>query len=130
MDEVTDLLEALQRYETRRLPNLDFETVKYARLDKLLADLQNPDYRPAPVPLRYRTDMTVARALERLWRVKFLESYFVIDQTRFEELPRTGLLKDVSFIFGPTKPGHELWQAQTNENLSEPERDAQFVAGQ
>ncbi|KAJ9154729.1 PUA-like domain-containing protein [Pleurostoma richardsiae] len=47
--------------------------------------------------MKFRTALSAANSLQRMWRARHKERYFTIDQDRCNILISTGLLKDVSF---------------------------------
>jgi len=63
---ISRMLEVIVKDEERGAPCIAFSTVLFARLDKLVADLLDPAFRPSPIPLRFRVDLSIADALQRL----------------------------------------------------------------
>ncbi|KAI0145708.1 hypothetical protein F4776DRAFT_607617 [Hypoxylon sp. NC0597] len=142
-DKLSTFLEAALRDTELRpgRPILDFETIEYARLDKLVADVVSSEdtLRVAPtsskargevVPshARYRADLANAKALLRLWRRRFREQYFVMDQHRCAALVKTGRLRDVEFN-GETACELGEWYTRVGELVPELEGDLQFDPG-
>ncbi|KAF7542567.1 hypothetical protein G7Z17_g11461 [Cylindrodendrum hubeiense] len=127
-EEAMGFLAAVLKDETNGIPMIEFATIQAARLDKLLTEIVAPGNRPMPTPTRFRDDVTVAERLQRLWRARFLESYFTIDQDRYHRLPRTGRLKDV--VMNDSDDGsQDRWRAKTREALSELEGNLKFEPG-
>lgn len=127
-EEAMGFLEAVLKDEVDGMPMIEFATIQNARLDKLLSDIVSPGNRPMPTPTRFRDDVIVAERLQRLWRTRFLEGYFTIDQYRYHNLPRTGRLKDVVMNdTGESSQGR--WRAKTREALSELEGNLKFEPG-
>ncbi|KAF7543880.1 hypothetical protein G7046_g9911 [Stylonectria norvegica] len=114
--------------EHSKVPMLEFATIESARLDKLLADILDPDKHPSPMPSRFRIDLDLAESLQRHWRRRFREAFFTIDQNRAKRLSTTGRLKDVVFTNDPKNP-RALWKTKTCEELSEVEGNLQFEPG-
>lgn len=122
-------------------PTLDLATIEHARLDKLLAELvhfgeslraKNPHFRPVPaqeLPLQLRIDVSNAKRLRRLWRRRFRERYFMMDQHRCAILVEGGRLKDVSF---DNSLAYDLgkWLTKVGDPISELEGNLQFDPGQ
>ncbi|KAH7170397.1 PUA-like domain-containing protein [Dactylonectria macrodidyma] len=127
-EEAMGLLTAVLKDEANGTPMIEFSTVQTARLDKLLSDIVNPGNRPLPTPTRFSDDVTVAERLQRLWRTRFLESYFTIDQNRYNTLPRTGRLHDV-VMTDPQENSPGRWRAKAREALSELEGNLKFEPG-
>jgi len=109
-DKLSSFLEAALNDEDRKYPTLDFETIEYARLDKmvdeilLFADTMGTSSSsggglPASSEhlLRFRADVSLVKSLRRLWRRRFREHFFMMDQHRCAVLVDGGRLKDVSF---------------------------------
>ncbi|KAK4156032.1 hypothetical protein C8A00DRAFT_31082 [Chaetomidium leptoderma] len=67
-------------------PTLDFETIKAARLDKLVADLTTCGEMASSLPSRFVHDVVSAEKLERMWRARFKVDYVMIDEIRANEL--------------------------------------------
>ncbi|KAI3337509.1 PUA-like domain-containing protein [Xylariaceae sp. AK1471] len=102
-EKLSSFLEAALKDEERKYPALDFETIEYARLDKLLAELlqfadtlKTSGLTPELL-LRFRVDVSQAKSLRRSWRRRFREQFFMMDQHRCAILVEGGRLKDVSF---------------------------------
>ncbi|KAL7626316.1 hypothetical protein AAE478_003088 [Parahypoxylon ruwenzoriense] len=128
-------------------PLLDFETIEYARLDKLLAEIlrlfgslrvYGPDSTVMTttttkaqvdnVAPRFRIDVSHAKSLSRAWRRRFREQYFMMDQRRSAVMVEGGRLKDVSFD-GSLTSDLGRWRTQVNDPISELEGDLQFELG-
>ncbi|TEA22198.1 hypothetical protein C8034_v002119 [Colletotrichum sidae] len=129
-DRIQSLLEKALKEELRHTPILDFETLEYARLDKLLADILDPANRLEPLPLRFRVDMAVAENLQKIWRARFREQYFSIDQVRRSSLSDGGEMRDISFAAGSPDP-LESWTVQNSDRdpISELEMKQSFEPG-
>ncbi|KAI1484667.1 hypothetical protein F5X96DRAFT_692190 [Biscogniauxia mediterranea] len=133
-ERLSSFLEAVLKDEERKQPTLDFETIEYARLDKLLADMLHfaeivkVSSLTADLPLRFRADVSHAKSLRRIWRRRFREKFFMIDQHRCAMLVKGGRLKDVSFNNSLT---YDLgkWQTKRNIPISEVEGNQKFEPG-
>lgn len=130
-EKIQGLLEKALKEELRHNPTLDFETLQYARLDKLLADILDPAYRPSPLPLRFRTDMVVAESLQKIWRARFRDQYFSLDQMRQRRLSIGGEMRDIHFTAASKDP-LESWTIRNScrDPISELEVKQQFEPGQ
>ncbi|KAI1180025.1 hypothetical protein F4777DRAFT_598992 [Nemania sp. FL0916] len=134
-EKLSSFFDAALKDEERNYPTLDFETIEYARLDKLLAELlQFADRIKASnlmpeVLLRFRINISRAKSLQRYWRRRFREQLFMIDQHRCAILVEGGRLKDVSFN---TSLDYDLGKWQTKRltgPVSEVEANLQFEPG-
>ncbi|KAL6891268.1 hypothetical protein HDV57DRAFT_513702 [Trichoderma longibrachiatum] len=125
---VKRVLRELVRDEGAAMPAVSFATIQNARLDKLLSDLLTLGHQQASVRLRPRLDIAMAERLQRSWMARFREEFFNIDQTRQEELSKSGRLKDVVFNNKATN-GWELWKAAKCETVSGLEWNLQFKPG-
>ncbi|KAK4143614.1 uncharacterized protein C8A04DRAFT_28605 [Dichotomopilus funicola] len=67
-------------------PSLDFETIKYARLDKLVAELTVCGEMPFTLAPRFVHDVVTAARLEQLWRGRFGVEYALLDEVRVSYL--------------------------------------------
>ncbi|KAI0878352.1 hypothetical protein GGS24DRAFT_518140 [Hypoxylon argillaceum] len=132
---LSNFLEAALKDEERKYPTLDFEIIEYARLDKLLAELlQFADTMKAgdltpELLLRFRVNVSEAKNLRRLWRRRFREQFFMMDQHRCAVLVEGGRLKDVSFN---SSLDYDLGKWQTKRltgTVSEVEANLQFEPG-
>ncbi|KAI2631005.1 hypothetical protein GGR54DRAFT_181281 [Hypoxylon sp. NC1633] len=136
---------ALRDEEQTYQPMLDFETVEYARLDKLVADLlraadgpktTGPNLAPPhavtgavdEASMQSRVNAMHAKSLRRLWRRRFREQYFMMDQHRCAILVKGGRLKDVSFS---SSLAYDLgtWHTKVTGPISELEGNLQFDPG-
>ncbi|KAI1426733.1 PUA-like domain-containing protein [Xylaria sp. FL1777] len=134
-EKLSSFLEAALKDEERKYPTLDFETIEYARLDKLLAELlQFADTMKTSrlVPellLRFRVDVSEAKSLRRIWRRRFREQFFMINQHRCAILVEGGRLKDVAFN---SSLDYDLGKWQTKKvagPVSEVEANLKFEPG-
>ncbi|KAI1082282.1 PUA-like domain-containing protein [Whalleya microplaca] len=134
-EKLSSFLEAALQDEERRQPTLDFETIEFARLDKLLAKILHfaemvkvTAFTSDLLPLRFRVDVSHAKSLRRIWRRRFREQYFMMDQHRCAMLVQGGRLKDVSFN---SSLSYDLgkWHTKINDPISELEGNLQFEAG-
>jgi hypothetical protein len=131
----SSFLEAVLKDEERKQPSLDFDMIEHARLDKLVNDVLHFIeglkflHSTANLPLRFRVDAANCKKLRLIWRHRFREQYFMIDQLRCAALVKGGRLKDVSFNCALT---YDLgkWQARDSDLVSELEGNLQFEAGQ
>ncbi|TQN68948.1 hypothetical protein CSHISOI_06521, partial [Colletotrichum shisoi] len=129
-DRVQELFENILKEELRHSPSLDFETLQYARLDKLLSDVLDPACRPSPLPLRFRADMAVAESLQKIWRSRFREQYFALDQVRQRRLSVGGEMRDIHFTAAGMDP-LESWTVRNScpDPISELEGNQRFEPG-
>ncbi|KAH8653446.1 PUA-like domain-containing protein [Xylariales sp. PMI_506] len=134
VERLSRFLESVVKAEERRQSSVDFETLDHARLDKLLneilhfseiAKVENSAY---DMPLRFQVDTAHCKKLQLIWRQRFREQYFMVDQLRCAALVRGGRLKDVSFNSALT---YDLgkWEARASDPMSEFEGNLQFEAG-
>ncbi|KAJ8127343.1 hypothetical protein O1611_g6293 [Lasiodiplodia mahajangana] len=134
-DRLTTFFEAALNDEKRRYPTLDFETIEYARLDKLLAELlqfadsmKTSNISPELL-LSFRVNVSQAKNLRRFWRRRFREQFFMMDQHRCAILVEGGRLKDVSFN---SSLDYDLGKWQTEKltgPVSEVEANLRFEPG-
>ncbi|KAI0866753.1 hypothetical protein F4860DRAFT_454913 [Xylaria cubensis] len=135
-ERLSGFLEAALEDEERRYPTLKFETIEYARLDKLLSEIvqfadtmKKLDLSPEFL-LRFRVNVSQAKSLRRLWRRRFREQFFMMDKHRCAILVEGGRLKDVSFN---SSLDYDLGKWQTmmvTGPVSEVEANLQFEPGQ
>ncbi|KAI2637467.1 hypothetical protein GGS21DRAFT_480644 [Xylaria nigripes] len=133
--ELSNFLDLALKDEERRYPKLECETIEYARLDKLLSEfiqfadtVKTPDLTPELL-LRFRVNTSQAKKLRALWRRRFREQLFMMDQHRCEVLVHGGRLKDVSFN---KSLEHNLSKWQTKRltgPVSEVEANQEFEPG-
>lgn len=132
---ISNFLETTLKDEERKCPTLDFATIEYARLDKLLAeillfaDTVKPSELTPEILLRLRVIVSQAKNLRRLWRRRFREQFFMLDQHRCAVLVDGGRLKDISFN---SSLDYDLgkWQAtKASGPVSEVEANLQFEPG-
>lgn len=128
-EEAMGFLAAILRDEMDGKPVIELSTVENARLDKLLADIADSKARPYPAPSRFRDDVTLAERLQRRWRARFRQGYFVIDQGRYLNLPKTGRLRDIA-INSQAEGRHDLWKAKSCQTVSELEGNLECEPGQ
>ncbi|KAI0816421.1 hypothetical protein GGR55DRAFT_697295 [Xylaria sp. FL0064] len=134
-EKLSNFLEAALKDEERRHPKLDFDTIEYARLDKLLSELlqfaetiKTSDLTPELL-LRFRVDVSEAKSLRRSWRRRFREQFFMINQHRCAILVEGGRLKDVAFN---SSLDYDLGKWQTKNMtgpVSEVEANLKFEPG-
>ncbi|KAI1743549.1 hypothetical protein F4680DRAFT_347942 [Xylaria scruposa] len=134
-ERLSSFLEAALEDEERRHPTLNFETIEYARLDKLLSEIvqfadtmKSVDLSPEFL-LRFRVTISQAKNLRRLWRRRFREQLFMMDKHRCAILVEGGRLKDVSFN---SSLDYDLGKWQTmmvTGPVSEVEANLQFEPG-
>ncbi|KAH6850374.1 hypothetical protein B0I37DRAFT_413771 [Chaetomium sp. MPI-CAGE-AT-0009] len=72
--------------ETNGVQTLDFETIKLARLDKLVTDLTQCGEMPFTLAPRFIHDTVTAEKLERMWRARLKSDYLMIDEIRANDL--------------------------------------------
>ncbi|KXH67619.1 hypothetical protein CSAL01_12272 [Colletotrichum salicis] len=129
-DRIQSLLERALKDELNHTQSLDFETLQYARLDKLLGDVLNPAHRPLPLPLRFRADMALCESLQKMWRARFRDQYFSLDQVRQRSLSIGGEMRDIHFTASGMDP-LESWAVSNTcrDPISELEGNQQFEPG-
>ncbi|GAP89601.1 hypothetical protein SAMD00023353_3500080 [Rosellinia necatrix] len=134
-EKLSNFLEAALKDEERKHPTLCLGTIEYARLDKLLlellqfADMMKTSNLTPEFLLRFRVNVSQARNLRRIWRRRFREQFFMLDQHRCAVLVEGGRLKDVSFN---SSLDYDLgkWQAtKVTDPISEVEASMQFEPG-
>lgn len=128
-EEAMAVLGSLLKEECERCQGLDFETIKNARLDKLLADMVDPENAPAQAPPKTLANIKVAERLQRRWRGRFRQRYFDVDQMRLQALTKAGRLKDVVFV-PQAENGCRLWHARVLAAPSEVNGTFRFEPGQ
>jgi hypothetical protein len=128
-------LEAVLKDEECKHPTMDFDTIRHARLDKLLDELlyfsllmEQASY-TAELPLRFRVDVAHSKRLRVIWRRRFREQYAMINQLRCAVMVKGGRLKDVSFTSAVTY-NLGMWQTSMSNLVSEAEGNQQFEPGQ
>ncbi|KOS21269.1 hypothetical protein ESCO_006774 [Escovopsis weberi] len=127
-EEFTLFLKAVVKDECGSMPALEFATIRYARLDKLLSDIVNLANRQAAFYHQSRIDPSLSERLQRFWVARFRERYFNLDQSRYQTLAKTGRLRDV--VFDETSgTDWQFWQAGSYRILSELEGNRQFEPG-
>ncbi|KAK3332489.1 hypothetical protein B0T19DRAFT_104572 [Cercophora scortea] len=94
-------------------PTINFETIKNARLDKLLTDIISCAERGTIGSAASFELASAAEALQRSWRSRHRSQCFMIDEIRTIELATTGRLKGVSFVDPAVEqtPTGSLWTA-------------------
>ncbi|KAK1633617.1 PUA-like domain-containing protein [Colletotrichum phormii] len=129
-DRIQSLLERALKDELNHTQSLDFETLQYARLDKLLGDVLDPAHRPLPLPLRFRADMALSESLQKMWRARFRDQYFSLDQVRQRSLSIGGEMRDIHFTASGMDP-LESWAVSNTcrDPISELEGNQQFEPG-
>ncbi|KAI1168602.1 hypothetical protein F5B18DRAFT_187334 [Nemania serpens] len=134
-ERLSSFLDIVLKDEERKHPTLDFDIIEYARLDKLLsellqfADTIKPSNLAPELLLRFRVNVSQAKGLRRLWRRRFREQYFMMDQHRCAVLVEGGRLKDVSFN---SSLDYDLGKWQTKKltgPVSEVEANLEFEPG-
>lgn len=120
--------------EQGKRPSMSLESIRYARLDKLLEDIckLGPRLRGQRVRLGmdmfFQMDEKYANRLQHAWRSRFKEHYWYIDDDRMKRLRNT-LLRDVWFSWSQADAeGH--WQTRRSTLLSDIESQLQFKPGQ
>ncbi|RYP56892.1 hypothetical protein DL771_011534 [Monosporascus sp. 5C6A] len=132
-EELRSFLETASKDEERKHPTLDFDTIEYARLDKLLTEILayveslRHSTLASELSLAFRVDISNAKSLRRAWRRRFREQYFMLDQHRCAVL-LDSRLKNVSF---EKALGYDLgkWQTPDSDPVSELEGNLQFEPG-
>lgn len=126
------LKDAIEAEEEKK-STLSLETIRYARLDKLLEDIceLGPSLRNRQIrrghDMFFRMDEKYANKLQQAWRSRFQEHYWFMDDGRMKRLLNT-LLSGVWFSWSPAN-GEGHWQTQSSTMLSDPEIRQQFEPG-
>ena len=131
-DRLSVFLEKTTYNEIKGTPIIDFETLKQACLDKLVAEISGQAKSSTAIMPQLINEIVAASNLQRLWRVRFKERYFMLDEIRSRELTKCGRLKDVVFITrqkGGT-PIESVWKARVVDPTVQIECNLQFTAGQ
>lgn len=128
-EELMKVLGTAVKSEYDGVPIIDLETLKQARLDKLLADMVNKDYHQEDMPLKLRAHLSVAESLQRQWRMRFRGSYFSIDHTRYLYLTGIGGRLHNLIFNHASKDNSGLWKAKKCGSLSRLERNDRFKEG-
>jgi hypothetical protein len=128
-EELMKVLGTAVKSECDGVPIIDLETLKQARLDKLLADMVNKDYHEEDMPLELRAHLSVAESLQRQWRMRFRGSYFSIDHTRYLYLTEIGGRLHNLIFNHASKDNSGLWKAKKCGSLSRLERNDRFKEG-
>ncbi|KAK3322456.1 hypothetical protein B0H66DRAFT_601906 [Apodospora peruviana] len=85
-------------------PSIDFDTIKLAHLDKLVAEMNDCAKRGMMTANSARALGYAAQAakLQRMWRARYRAQYFMIDETRTYDMITHGGLKDgnLEFVVG------------------------------
>ena len=134
-DDLSDFLEKALKDEDRRAPSLNFATLEYAHLDKLLTDLRGLGDASPPSNLASELSepfwiglVTNATKLESAWGRRFGEEYIMIDQYRC-----TGLfedrLKHINYL-NCSEDESRKWNIGILGPVSEVEGNLQFDLGQ
>ena len=92
-DRLSLFLELAVFEEAGGASTIDFETIKVARLDKLVAELTEGGERPFNLPPRFVHDFVTAEKLEGMWRARFHVDYLMIDEIRLNDLTMRWQLK-------------------------------------
>jgi hypothetical protein len=85
-DRMSFFLELALLEEEEGHPTLDFETIKAAHLDKLVAALTECGEMAGSLLDRSVHDVVTAETLEHLWHARFKLDYFMIDEIRARDL--------------------------------------------
>ncbi len=134
VQELRNFLDMALRDDERKNPTLEFDTIEYARLDKMLVALLSlkDSFRRSTLAddlsLSSRVDISKAKNLWRAWRRRFREHYIMIDQHRSETLLRTQLMG--VYFHGSIAHESWKWQAEVYGPISELEGNLQFEPGQ
>ncbi|KAM4054604.1 PPIC-type PPIASE domain-containing protein [Hirsutella rhossiliensis] len=127
-EKVTRFLRAAVKDENHGMATIELSTITNTRLDKLVADLQSPENLVGTTLPHLWRDCAASERLQRQWRARFREKYFDIDQTRYSNLSKQGLLRRVTFDDREGR-NSELWRAIACEVLSGGQGNMQFEAG-
>lgn len=97
-DSLLRFLERAMLEEAMGSPILEFETIKQAHLDKLVAEMIEFGKQETANSARALRYATHAAQLQRLWRTRYKAQYFTIDEIRTRDLVTTGRLKGIQFV--------------------------------
>lgn len=125
---LTRLLKDLLHAERSGEPGIDLVTIKYAHLDKLIAELHHPDHVPQPLAEHEHDHphAVVAESLEKYWQKRFRAGWFELDDARLKALS-VGRLKDIDYC-EPHKDALERWRASSGGG--DPASDIDFDTGE
>ncbi|KAH6627745.1 hypothetical protein F5144DRAFT_493953 [Chaetomium tenue] len=113
--------------ETDGVPTLDFQTIKLARLDKLVADLTQCGEMPFTLAPRFIHDTVTAEKLERMWRKRLKYDYLMIDDIRANDLAIKWRLKEGLPADRDTASGSTI--GSKPEPISSPKKVTTFKPG-
>jgi hypothetical protein len=124
-------LESSLEREQLRLPSVDFSTIKFAHLDRLLDDIIEFDQQRGSQSAKTFSYVGLACALQRAWQSKFRNRYFMLNELRSMELESCGRLRRVEFVtpvpLSPLSPISDAWKASDMSPLDQ--LDSQFRLG-
>lgn len=113
--------------ETDGVPTLDFQTIKLARLDKLVADLTQCGEMPFTLAPRFVHDTVTAEKLERMWRERLKYDYLMIDEIRANDLAMKWRLKEGMPVDRDAAPGSAM--GNKPEPINSPRNITTFKPG-
>lgn len=90
-------LERAIQEEAAGIPKINFETLKQAHLDKLIADMIEIGKRET-ASARALEYATKAEHIQQIWRTRYQMQYLMIDETRTTDMMTTGRLHNVRFV--------------------------------
>jgi hypothetical protein len=128
-DRLSTFLELALSEETHGSTSIDFQTLKLARLDKLVADLTKCSRRVVGLSPRSRRDVATAGKLERMWRNRFKDQYFMMDEIRTADLATRWQLKESSSALSDARPQSSR-TGSGSSSVVDPKDDVHFEAGQ
>ncbi|KAM7205061.1 hypothetical protein V8F33_001302 [Rhypophila sp. PSN 637] len=97
-DSLLIFLERAMQEEAEGTTKLDFETLKQAHLDKLVAEMIEFGKNDSAGSARELGYATQAAHLQRIWRLRYKVQYFMIDEIRTIDMLTTGSLHNVRFV--------------------------------
>ncbi|KAL2201472.1 hypothetical protein P885DRAFT_65715 [Corynascus similis CBS 632.67] len=127
-DQLSFFLELALGEEVKGAPSLDFDTIRVARLDKLVAELTVCGEMPFTLAPRFVHDMVAAGKLERKWRARFRVDYVMIDEIRLKDLAFRWPLPAASSRDNNSSPSNPSTTALTRFT-AQPIREARFIPG-
>ncbi|EAQ89077.1 hypothetical protein CHGG_05696 [Chaetomium globosum CBS 148.51] len=113
--------------ETDGVPTLDFQTIKLARLDKLVADLTQCGEMPFTLAPRFVHDTVTAEKLERMWRERLKYDYLMVDEIRANDLTMKWRLKEGMPVDRDAAPGSAM--GNKPEPINSPRNITTFKPG-
>ena len=127
---ILDFLRSALADECNHNPTIQLSTIAAAKLDKLIADMMDPQNHQTALAFSPRLSMSLPERLQRRWRARFREDYFDLDQKRYSNLPETGLLRDIEFNSITNDPS-KIWRlSKTRKRRGLHSRQPSFEPGE